>query len=67
MNRCRSIAVSVMQKTWRSVPFDFDLGLTLWRQLLWLPWPLFVGFFFFFKSQILKPGAKMVECSHYGK
>ena len=45
MNRCRSIAVSVMQKTCCSVPFDFDLVLTLARQwpwLLWFCWPQFL-------------------------
>ena len=47
MNRCRSIAVSVMQKTWCSVPFDFDLLLTLARQLPWLLG--LVGFSFLFQ------------------
>lgn len=45
MNRCRSIAVSVMQKTWCRVPFDFDLVLTLarwWPWLLGFCWPQFL-------------------------
>lgn len=60
MSRCRSIAVSVMQKTWCSVPFDSDLVLTLARRCpaSWLSFALVLFCFVLFDVTVLKVGEK---------